>query len=508
MSMKRITIAIMIITLASKVIGLLREITLSYLYGATSISDAYLISLTIPIVLFSFIGVALTTSYIPIYSRIENENGKEKADYFTSNLTNFVVLLCVIITIVVLIFPASIIKLFASGFEGETLRLAISFTRTTIFGICFTSIVYILGAYVQLKNNYLVPAIIGLVMNIIALTSIIISSHTNLIVLPVGILFSIISQVVILIPFANKKGYKHAFVFNTSDKNLRKMIKLSIPVILGTSVNEINQMIDKTLASKLAIGGISALNYSSKVGQLIQGVFVMSISTVMYPQTSKMASQNNISDMKRLILRNVNVLNLLIIPSTVGIFMFSQPIVKLLFGRGAFDNEAISMTSNALLYYSIGMIAIAHRELLSKTFYSLQDTKTPMVNATIGMFTNIILNILLSKHMGVSGLALASSLAAILTTTLMVIKLEKKIGILHIKSICTSFLKILISSLIMAVFARFAFIYMNRVLYSENLSLLLSIGIGTITYGIIICILKIDGVDSIVNLIKRIFSKK
>lgn len=506
--MKRITIAIMIITLASKVIGLLREITLSYLYGATSISDAYLISLTIPIVLFSFIGVALTTSYIPIYSRIENENGKEKADYFTSNLTNFVVLLCVIITIVVLIFPASIIKLFASGFEGETLRLAISFTRTTIFGICFTSIVYILGAYVQLKNNYLVPAIIGLVMNIIALTSIIISSHTNLIVLPVGILFSIISQVVILIPFANKKGYKHAFVFNTSDKNLRKMIKLSIPVILGTSVNEINQMIDKTLASKLAIGGISALNYSSKVGQLIQGVFVMSISTVMYPQTSKMASQNNISDMKRLILRNVNVLNLLIIPSTVGIFMFSQPIVKLLFGRGAFDNEAISMTSNALLYYSIGMIAIAHRELLSKTFYSLQDTKTPMVNATIGMFTNIILNILLSKHMGVSGLALASSLAAILTTTLMVIKLEKKIGILHIKSICTSFLKILISSLIMAVFARFAFIYMNRVLYSENLSLLLSIGIGTITYGIIICILKIDGVDSIVNLIKRIFSKK
>ena len=104
-----------------------------------------------------------------------------------------------------MIFPASIIKLFASGFEGETLRLAISFTRTTIFGICFTSIVYILGAYVQLKNNYLVPAIIGLVMNIIALTSIIISSHTNLIVLPVGILFSIISQVVILIPFATRR---------------------------------------------------------------------------------------------------------------------------------------------------------------------------------------------------------------------------------------------------------------------------------------------------------------
>jgi putative peptidoglycan lipid II flippase len=155
--MKRITIAIMIITLASKVIGLLREITLSYLYGATSISDAYLISLTIPIVLFSFIGVALTTSYIPIYSRIENENGKEKADYFTSNLTNFVVLLCVIITIVVLIFPASIIKLFASGFEGETLRLAISFTRTTIFGICFTSIVYILGCLLNISFTKLLP---------------------------------------------------------------------------------------------------------------------------------------------------------------------------------------------------------------------------------------------------------------------------------------------------------------------------------------------------------------
>lgn len=142
------------------------------------------------------------------------------------------------------------------------------------------------------------------------------------------------------------------------------------------------------------------------------------------------------------------------------------------------------------------------RDILSRAFFSMQDTKTPMVNGAIGVVLNIILNIILSRYLGIGGLALATSIAAIFTTVILFISLRRKIGPFGMKHVSISFLKILVASLVMGLLAKLSFDYLTATL-SQNLSLIIAIGVGTISYFVIVYFMKIEDVDVIVNAVKK-----
>lgn len=493
----------MTLTIVSKIFGFGREITLSYLYGASNVSDAYLISITIPNVIFGFVAAGLSAGYIPMYSNIAKNDGEIEANKFTNNLVNILLVLCSIIVVVGLLYTDQIVKIFASGFKGDNLELTVRFTKISLLAIYFIGIVSIFTGYLQIKNNYIIPALIGLPLNIFVIISIILSQKTNALVLSIGFVIATASQVILMIPYMRKSKYKYKRILDVKDKNVINMAYIVTPVILGISVNQINMLVDRTLASRIAVGGISALNYANRLNGFILGIFVLSIVTVLYPVISKMAAENNIKELKNYLSEAITGINLLVLPAMIGSMIFSVPIVSVLFGRGAFDTQAIILTSSALFFYSIGMIGFGLREVLSRTFYSMQDTKTPMINAAIGMVLNIVLNIILSKYMGIGGLALATSIAAIFTTILLFISLRKKIGSFGMKQISISFLKILFSSLLMGLIAKLIFNYLTANIFSQNPSLLISIAIGAVSYFVIIYFMKIEDVDVIVNAMKR-----
>ncbi|WHY00414.1 murein biosynthesis integral membrane protein MurJ [Neobacillus sp. DY30] len=499
--MRKTALVLMILAVISKFFGFGREIALSYFYGTSMISDAYLISLTIPGTIFAFIGAGIATSYIPMYVEIEKQKGIAVANRFTSNMINLVILICAVIIFLTLTQTVNIVKIFASGFEGETLKLAVKFTRISVLGIFFSGIVFILTRYLQIKGKFNIPALLGIPFNFAIVAFIVISGTLGEQFLPVGIVIAMALELLLLIPFAIKSGYKHKFTTSLKDKYLKKMIILALPVILGTSVNQINTLIDRTIASQLELGGISALNYANRLNFFILGIFVTSITTVMYPMISKMAANKNIKGLKGKLTESLTGVSLLLIPATVGTLIFAEPIVQLLFGRGAFDSKATLMTSNVLFFYSLGMIGVGFREILSNAFYSLQDTKTPMINAVIGVILNIILNIILSKHLGVGGLALATSISAIFTAILLFISLRIKIGPLKLKNVSKSILKITFSSLIMGLTSKLCFDLLI-ILVSQNISLFISIVVGSISYLVIILLMRIDDVNIIINAIK------
>jgi putative peptidoglycan lipid II flippase len=160
--MKKTAIILMIITILSKIFGFTREIALSYFYGASNISDAFLISLTIPSVIFSFIGTGISTGYIPMYSKIEQKYGEKEGNRYTNNLVNILLILCTVMIIFGLLFTDKIVKIFASGFAGDTLALAVQFTRISLVGIYFTGLISVFGAFLRIKGNYAIPALVGL----------------------------------------------------------------------------------------------------------------------------------------------------------------------------------------------------------------------------------------------------------------------------------------------------------------------------------------------------------
>ena len=500
--MKKTALLVMIITILSKILGFGREIVLSYVYGASAITDAYLISQTIPAVIFSFISAGIATGFIPLYSRILNEQGQIEANRYTNNLSNALLLLSSVIVVFVLLFTQPIVKIFASGFSGETLELAIRFTRISVFGVYFTALLNIFAGFLRLHENYIIPALAGFPMNLVIIAFLFISTKTNIYVIAIGSVLATASQLLLLIPFVRKTGYRYQPVLNLKDEYIKTMVIIALPVIAGQSVNQINVLVDRTLASGIAVGGISALNYANRLNGFVQGLFVASISTVLYPMISKMAAEDNMNGLKASISEAISVINLLVIPATIGAMIFSKEIVTLLFGRGAFTPEAIEMTGGALFYYSIGMIAFGLRDILSRAFYALQDTKTPMINATIAVVINIILNIVLSKYLGIGGLALATSIAAIVGTLLLFITLRRKIGGFGLKEITKSFIKICIASILMGFIALGSFNFLSQNI-RENLALILAIGLGVLAYAILIYFMRIPEVDRSIQAMKK-----
>ncbi|MBC7195888.1 MAG: murein biosynthesis integral membrane protein MurJ [Deferribacterales bacterium] len=499
--MKKTALIIMIITIFSKVFGFFRELVLSYYYGASAISDAYLISLTIPAVIFSFVGTGLSTGFIPMFSQIREKHGDEEANKFTSNIVNILLLISTVLVVFGLIFTEPIVKLFASGFKGETLAMAIRFTKLSLIGIYFTGTTYIYSAYLQLNNRFLTPALVGVPYNIIIIIAIAISSNRDPLFLILGSVLATASQLFILIPSIKRSGYMHKFKINLKDEHLKNLMIIALPVIVGVSVNQINTLVDRTIASGLVVGGISALNYANRLNGFVQGLIVAPVATVLYPSISKMAANDNLRGLKTAINEAMNSISILIMPITVGAMIFAEPIVKLLFGRGAFDANAIALTTSALVFYSIGMIGFGLRDILSRAFYSQQDTKTPMINSSIAVVMNIVLNILLSRYLGIGGLALATSISAIFSTGLLLLNLRRKIGALGLKKTVTTFAKIMVASLLMGLIAWLVYRFF-AVRIVEEFALILAIAAGALAYFGIILNLKIDEVDSMINLIK------
>ena len=306
-------------------------------------------------------------------------------------------LICIAISIIGVILTPQVVKLFALGFKGETMEKAVYFTRAMILGIPFLGISYIMMAYLQVKENFIIPGLMSVPYNTCIIISILLSVKTSPYILPWGALIGLLGQFLFQLPFAMKKGFRYKPYINLKDEYLKKMLWLVAPVLIGVAVNQINTIVDRTIASTLVEGSISALNYANKLNQFVMGMFIVSISSVVYPMLSKLSTENNKVKFNQSIIKAINIVILLVIPISVGAIILSTPIVKILFQRGEFDARATYMTSVALVFYSIGMIGFGLRDILGKVFYSLQDTRTPMINGAIAMGLNIILNILFVK---------------------------------------------------------------------------------------------------------------
>lgn len=502
------TVALMIVTMFSKVIGFVRELVLGALYGATTYSDIFIASSNIPKVLFTLVATALATTFIPLYYENLREGGEEKALKFSNNILNITIILGIILSTISFIFAEPIVKIFAMGFKGETFRQTVLFTRIIIFGAIFTGLSNIMKSYLQSKDSFAIPGLIGLPYNIILITSMLLSVKLkNVYVLPIGMFFAMASQFFFQVPFAYKKGYKYKLFVDFKDEYVKKMLILVAPIVIGVAVDQINIMVDKTLASTLVEGSISALNYADRLKGFVTGMFIASISSVVYPQFSKLSSMVDKTEFYSFIRKSINSVIIIIMPMTIGAMVLSEPIVRILFQRGAFDARATEMTSVALIFYSIGLIGVGLRDILTKIFYSIQDTKTPMINATIAVLMNILMNIMFIKYLKHAGLALATSLSSIICILLLFRSLKNKIGEFEQNKIIAVFLKSTIASIVMGIISKSTYKLLISILgtnfFMDVISLGIAIIVGAIIYALLIIIFKVDEISIITDLLKK-----
>lgn len=503
---------VMIATLISKCLGFFREILLGSKLGATYVTDAYLVSTMIPMILFVSIAGAIATTFIPVFTSTKQEGGEEKALQFTSNMLNIVIVASIVLSIIGILFSRQIISLIAIGFEGEVLELAVYMSRILFITIIFTGITNIFVAFLQSNNHFVAPALIGVPYNIIIIGSLILMNYLGVDGLIYATLIGVASQVILLYPFAKRKGFSYNLKLDWQDPYVKKALILAVPVLMGVAVQQINAFIDRMLASGLIEGSISALNFANKLNGFVFSIFSISISTIIYPVLSTHSAENNKQAYQDLLVKSMNVVTILLVPISVGAIILRVPIVQLLFERGAFDEQATQMTAAALLFYAIGIIFYGYRDILNRAFYAFQDTRTPMINSTITVVLNIILNIILVRFLQHGGLALATSISAAVTTVLLIYSLKKRQGHIGGSKIVKTGIKCSIAAVLMGIVVYGIHRYIGTIFMDVRglvraVYLLSNIAIGGVLYFAVLYLFKLEELTWLLELIKERFRR-
>lgn len=505
-------VVIMMATLLSRVLGFLRETILANFYGTSMVADVFVLTLNIPGLIISIVGSVIYMMYIPMYYDTKDRLGEEESLKFTNNILNISSVFSIIVAVLGIIFAGEIIKIFAIGFEGEKFDLAVKFLRIMMFGVLFLSLNKVQSSFLQVKDSYLPASMVGVVYNIIIIISIFISVKYDSYYLAIGALLGLLGQVLLLIPYMHKNGYRYIPYINLKDESIIKMIKLSMPMMVGVAMSQLNVYVDKALASTLGDGRLSALNYASRLNDFVVALFVTSLITVIYPKLSKFANDEDKRSFKQIIVKSSNCILLVVVPITFGAIILSEPIVRILLERGSFSAESTIMTSNALRLYAIGVIGYAVKEILSRGFYSLGDTKTPMINSSISVIINIILDLLFIKPFSYMGLAMATSISYMVTVVLMFFSLRKKVGSFNGKVVVTTFTKSLIASIIMSIVVVLSYNGLTSILglsfIGEGISITASILLGALIYVVIIKLLKVEEMNLLESSVKNFFGKQ
>lgn len=491
---------ITILLALNKLTGFLRELLIAVKFGANRETDIFKIASTIPTVLFSCIAAALVTAFIPVFADIKRD--KQKADEFFNNILNIIQLICIFLVIIGIIFSPQLTYLFASGFKGKDFDTAVYMTRILMPSIVFLGISGLYTGYLQSYDIFLQPTIAAVAANFIIIAGILIFYRYGIIAAIIATFLGAAAQAYTQRPFM--KGYRYRFFIDFSDKNVRRMLLLSVPTIISTAVSQINLMVGRNFASRLVEGSISVYDYGYKISTIINQVFIIAITTVLYPGLTEKYASGDMDGFKRMAVRSINMVLIVSVPLIFGLAALSTPLVKALLEHGKFDARAAEMTSLCLKYLAFGALGYSLTDILSKIFYSIKDTVTPMINGFINVGINVFLIIFLAPRFGVGGLALATTISACLISLAMLGEIKYKIKDIKLLDVLITSVKTFTAGIVMAFVVNASFRIINKAFGGGFMHLVFEIlaaaVIGAAVYSIFMVIFRVEEFKLIIDM--------
>lgn len=504
---------IMVLIIIGKVLAFIRDALIAAKFGASYSTDIYMFSLGI-VYLLTTISYGLTTTFIPLHTEYMESYSKEKSNNFVNNILNMSSLFTVVLTMCGAAGAYYIVYLFAPGFKVQPVifNTSVNITRIMLLSLIFISMQSVVTGVLQAHKEFYEPSAMAIFSNIVYIGYLIILAvKFGITGFAWATVAGFLVQLLINIPKYKKLGYSFKLTLDLKDPYLRRLVIFMVPVIISISTPQISLTVNRFFASTIQEGAVSALDFSNKLNALVYEVFAVAISMVIYPVLSSFAAQKNNEEYKKSLLSAFNIICIIMVPAAVAMGVLRYPIINIIFKRGAFDEAAVTLTASAFLFYCPSMIAYGLRDVLNKAFYSIQDTKTPMINSLIGIALNIVLNVVLIKVMKLSGLTLASTLSAIVTTVILILRLNKKIEHIGLRTMIKSFLKISLASLVMGI----CLYYINNTVigvYGSNfLGSLISISlcfiIGLFIFCLLLYLLRIEEYTIIMASIKKKIKK-
>lgn len=504
---------VIIVTLISKLLGFVREICMGSSFGTGIESDIYFWAMSVTTVIFMAFATAISSAMLPTLNeyRLRQENDKLKK-YINKIFTLSFVVSVVVIAILIVTAPF-FVELIARHYTGENLQLAILLVQILSVSFIFISLAYVAKTILQANEKFFMYSIISLPYNImIILYLIFFSDKYGIEGLAIVTVCGWLCQLLIQYPSLMKCKTKFRFDFKLKDGEVKKFIILFFPLLVSSLIYSINTFVDKSIALNLADGKVAGLNYGYNMYSSIVTTIILGISTVLYPKFIESKVINSKEEFKDEIISVLKIMIYISLPLMVCFIVLNKELVEVAYMRNSFDATSVELTRWSLIFYALGTVSYTFQEILLKIFYSLKETKVPMITSIITVCVNIILDfVLVNTALEYKGLALATTLAITLNAIMLFIALEKRFGSLRKRKIFITLIKSCLSLILSAVAA----LFIIGKLYSLTNGLLINIGVlilavaaAGILYLLVSYLLRMDETDYIFTDILKIKKKK
>ncbi len=423
---------VMAITLLGKVLGLYRDHLMAVHYGTTGMdAKAFYIASRIPRVFFDVVfASAIAACFIPVFSEYLTKKGKKEAFRFGGNFLSVMALLTAVLTVLGMVFAQPLVTLFADGYDAETSALAASLTRAMFPTVLFTGVAFSFVGILQSMDRFNIPALISTVSNLVIIGYFFfLDDRFGVYGLAAAYLVGWLLQALIQVPTLRRLDFHYHPDFSFRSEGMRKAFSLMGPVMISTWVQPINLTINTKFGSHLYDGaGVSAMEYSTNLYLVVAGVFILSITNVIFPKLSRLTAEHQEDAFRDTIRQTVHSSLFFVMPMAAGMMTLARPMVSFLYGGGAFDEFSVNITSQALVWVSLGMVGYGLQNILSRAYFAQQNGRTPLIAGGISILANVVGCMLLTEPLGVAGLAISSSISSTLYALLLLIPLQKQGG--------------------------------------------------------------------------------
>ena len=427
-----------VMTMLSRILGLVRDVVIATLAGATANADAFFIAFKLPQFLRRlFAEGAFAQAFVPVLSEFQETRSFADVQHLIDRVAGVLGLSVLTISAVAVIGAPVVAMLFAPGFVSDPVKfqLTVDLIRITFPYLFFISLTGFAGAVLNSYGRFAVPAFTPVLLNASLITAALWGVQffaDPVFALAWGVFVAGASQLLFQLPFLAQLQLLPRPKVDTKDEGVRRILTLMIPALFGVSVSQINLLLDTVLASFLPTGSVSWLYYSDRLVELPLGVFAIAVSTVILPSLSRKHAGKSADAFAKTLDWAMRMVLLISLPAALALFILAEPILVTLFQYGALDQRDVAMAALSLRAYSLGLLAFMLIKILAPGFYAQQDTKTPVKIGIIAMVANMGLNILfvLPLHfyyqIGHVGLALATGVSAFLNAGLLFYGLKKK----------------------------------------------------------------------------------
>lgn len=428
------------VTGVSRLFGLVRSQFMAGLLGATGIADAFNIAFRFPNLMRRlFAEGAMSSGFVPVFTALVEKEGHDSAQRFFSRIVALLSAILIVLTVLVVVLAPSIIDFYYSGQAGgaQAARpLAILLFRLMFPYLIFISLAAILQGVLNTHHEFSIPAAAPIVFNLLVIGSALAYlafyrgelSEARAIFLSVGVLLGGLGQFLFQVPWLAKKGYRLSFDFRWRDPQVARFLTLVVPTVFSAGVYQLNAMLVDPLAVSLGEGALSAIQYSIRLQEFPLGMVVVSLATVSLPAFSRHVASGDRSALHQSIRRSLLLSSLAMLPVMLFSFFFANEIIRLVYGLGAFDARAVALTGACFSFHIASIWFIGFSRILTNVFFATQDTRSPLFVSIAGLLSNVGFALLLTRgvHWGVSGIAMAGGLSALVMAILYALLLARR----------------------------------------------------------------------------------